>query len=354
MADAHQKSSHQHPLKTRPFIIPVFIPHAGCPHQCVFCNQRLLTAADTLLPPPSAIRGQIADFLRHKGQNRSVTEVAYYGGNFLGLDTDNIEMLLREASRFVDTGEVNGIRFSTRPDTIDITRLGLIQPYPVSTIELGVQSMDDRVLEISRRGHSAADTINAVESLKKRNYRIGLQMMIGLPGDSPERAMATAQQIAALQPDFVRIYPTLVLEHSPLARMYNRGNYSPLTLAAGVSLAKELLLYFSEKNIAVIRVGLQAAADLDSGASILAGPYHPAFGHLVYSEVFLDRAKNVLGRRRPDGDSVTIKVHPRSISRMRGLKNRNITILKKDYGIRSITILPDDTLSEDTVALLGP
>jgi histone acetyltransferase (RNA polymerase elongator complex component) len=335
----------------RPFIIPIFIPHAGCPHQCVFCNQRVITAAGTKIPSPKTIRIKIIDFLRYKRQHRNVTEVAYFGGNFLGLQTKDIEGLLYEAGRFVQTGEVDGIRFSTRPDTVDLTRLDLIKPYPVSTIELGVQSMDDHVLWMTRRGHSAADTIKALELLRKQNYRIGVQMMIGLPGDSPAKALSTAKKIAALQPDFVRIYPTLVLEKSVLARMYTRGNYLPLPLAAGVSLAKKLFLYFREKKIAVVRIGLQAAQDLDSGAAIKAGPYHPAFGHLVYSEIFLDRSRKVLDGRRFNGNSLTISVHPRSISKMRGLKNQNIATLQRDYNLGSITVRPDSSLSEDTLIL---
>jgi histone acetyltransferase (RNA polymerase elongator complex component) len=234
---------------------------------------------------------------------------------------------------------------------MDLTRFDLIKPYPVSTIELGVQSMDDHVLLMSKRGHSAADTIKAMDLLKKRNYQIGLQMMIGLPGDSPEKALVTATKIAALQPDFVRIYPTVVLEHSFLAQMYKQGKYSPPSLASSVSLAKKLFLYFREKNIAVIRMGLQAAEDLDSGAAILTGPYHPAFGHLVYSEIYLDTARKMLDRYRSNRDCLTIKVNPCSISKMKGLKNKNIATLKREYQIRSITVMPDASLSEDAVAL---
>jgi histone acetyltransferase (RNA polymerase elongator complex component) len=348
----HQRSSIQQAAsRSRPFIIPIFIPHAGCPHQCVFCNQRALTGAKTKNPSPAAIHMQIVDFLRYKRKHRSFTEIAYFGGNFLGLNTDDIEVLLYEAGRFVQTGKVDGIRFSTRPDTMDLTRLDLIKPYPVSTIELGVQSMDDHVLSMARRGHSAADTIKAMDLLKKRNYQIGLQIMIGLPGDSPEKALVTAKKIAALQPDFVRIYPTVVLEHSFLAQMYKQGKYSPPSLTSSVSLAKNLFLYFKEKNIAVVRMGLQAAEDLDSGAAILAGPYHPAFGHLVYSEIFLDTARMMLEKHKSNCDCVTIKVHPRSISKMKGLKNQNIATLKRDYNIRSRTIRPDSSLSTDTLIL---
>ncbi len=337
--------------RPRPFIIPVFIPHAGCPHQCVFCNQHILAGSQTKNPSPASIRMQIDEFLKYKGKRRDFSEVAYFGGNFLGLNTDDATGLLEQASRYVRIGKVDGIRFSTRPDTIDRPRLELIKPYPISTIELGVQSMDDHVLRMTRRGHSADDTLKAMDLLKTQHYQIGLQIMIGLPGDSPERTLVTAEKIAALHPDFVRIYPTVVLEHSPLARMYRQGTYVPLSLASGVRLAKKLFAYFKEKKIAVVRLGLQAAADLDGGGALLAGPYHPAFGHLVYSEIFLDTTRKLLARRKSNKDSLTIKVHPRSISKMRGLNNHNIAILKRDYRIRSITIAPDVSLSEDTVVI---
>ena len=233
-------------------------------------------------------------------------------------------VLLAEAAEYVMTGRVNNIRFSTRPDTIDSQRLDWIKDFPVKTIELGVQSMDERVLSDTKRGHSAEDTEKAIQLLKKLNYEVGVQLMVGLPGDTPERSIASAKRIVRLIPHFIRIYPTLVLADSPLAAWYKKGHYVPLSLEEAVRQAKDLYLLFKNKNIPVIRMGLQASEDLENGSTILAGPYHPAFGHLVYSEFYLDMAVQQIKPSRLNTESISIRTHPNNVSKLRGLRNRNI------------------------------
>ena len=274
----------------KPLIIPIFLPHAGCPHRCVFCDQSSITGVRSKKRSPKDVRDQIEAFLKFKTGRRNTVQIAFFGGNFLGIPADEIKHLLAEAAEYVKTGRVNSIRFSTRPDTIDHPRLDLIKNFPVTTIELGVQSMDERVLSATKRGHSAADTEKAIQHLKELNYEVGVQLMVGLPGDTPERLIASAQRIARLKPDFIRIYPTVVLAGSPLAAWYRKGEYVPLSLEEGVRQVKDLYLLFKNKNIAVIRMGLQASEDLEYDSTVLAGPYHPAFGHLVYSEISLDMA----------------------------------------------------------------
>jgi histone acetyltransferase (RNA polymerase elongator complex component) len=335
----------------RPFIIPVFLPHLGCPHQCAFCNQTAITSSKSRLFSPETLRLRINKFLEYKGKRRNRIQVSFYGGNFLGLKKDEIKSLLDEAARFVKAGRVDSLRFSTRPDTIDVERLDILNDYPVSTIELGVQSMDDHVLKTAKRGHSALDTEKAIGLLKDRNYEIGLQMMVGLPDDDENKALASGRRIADFAPDFVRIYPTVVLAGSPLAAWYKKGKYVPFSLEKCVTLVKKLYLLFNEKNITVIRMGLQASEDLDDGSTILAGPYHPAFGHLVFSEIFLDRATALLKNHIPLGDTMTIRVHPRSIPKMRGLKNSNINILRKKFQFKTLNILPDAGLAEESVVI---
>lgn len=337
--------------KSRPFIIPIFLPHAGCPHQCIFCNQTAITGVRRNIPSPEALHGQINNFLNYKGKQRKTVQVAFYGGNFLGQPKKDIECLLYEANKFITAGKVDSIRFSTRPDTVDNERLDMLNGLPVSTVELGVQSMDDQVLAMAKRGHTASDTERAVHRLKKRNYEIGLQLMVGLPGDDEIRSLATGRRVVDLSPDFVRIYPTLVLSNSQLAKWYEKGKYIPLSLEAGVAATKKLYLLFAHENIRIIRMGLQISADLEKGTTILAGPYHPAFGHLVFSDIFLDRATSVLKSEIIHTDTVSINVHPRSISKMQGLKNRNIEILKRNFHLKSIRIVPDVSLGEDQLAL---
>ncbi|MBW2563758.1 MAG: radical SAM protein [Deltaproteobacteria bacterium] len=335
--------------RNKPFIIPVFLPNIGCPHQCAFCNQSAITSIKQKIPSPERLHKIVNNFLKYKGKDRDLVQIAFFGGNFLGLKAAHIKSLLYEASKFVTAGSVDSLRFSTRPDTINNETLDILSPFPVSTIELGVQSMDDHVLAMSKRGHTSADTKNAVRLLKERDYEIGLQMMVGLPGDDETKAQLTGRQLADMSPDFVRIYPTVVLSGSLLAKWYQNGKYAPMPLEQCIILVKNLYLMFRENDIKVIRMGLQASEDLEKGSEILAGPYHSAFGHLVFSRVFLDRATAILETEVSVRDEVCIKVHPRSISKMRGLKNRNVKTLKRKFNIKSIKVIPEPSLAENSL-----
>ena len=335
----------------RPFIIPIFLPHAGCPHQCVFCNQTAITGAKQDTVSPETVDRIIDGFLGYRRAQRRPVQVAFYGGNFLGQKKDAVRRLLDHTQKSVVDGPIDSIRFSTRPDTIDREHLDVVSDYPVSTVEIGVQSMDDRVLAMAKRGHTAEDTVTAVMRLKERGYTIGLQTMVGLPGDDETGSYFTAQRIAELAPDFVRIYPTIVLENSRLGRWYSQGKYTPWPLERCVSHVKDLYLYYKSEAIPVIRMGLQASGDLEDGAVRLSGPYHPAFGHMVHAEIFLDMAAEVLEKQCALDDTVTINVHPRSVSKMRGLKNKNVDALQKRFRIRSLKIVPDPSIPEDRLAV---
>jgi len=336
----------------KPFIIPVFLPHAGCPHQCVFCDQAAITGENPALPSTESLRKQVNSFIAYKSKQRKEVQIAFYGGNFLGLAEKTVRMLLQDAAAFVQAGKVDSIRFSTRPDTIDTVRLNGLKNYPVSTIELGVQSMDEEVLALSNRGHTARDTEKAVGLLRENNHQIGLQLMLGLPGDDENRAIKSAEKTADLSPDFVRIYPTVVLKNSPLSRLFQLRKYVPLSLEAAVSLTKKLYRVFESRTIPVIRMGLQASEELDAGTDILAGPYHPSFGQLVYAELFLDKARSLLQNLENNPESITLQIHPRSLSRLQGIRNRNIQILKNEFSLHSIAIVTDDSMAENELKVL--
>lgn len=333
----------------RPFIIPVFIPHAGCPHRCAFCNQRLIANHPKDLPSEEGIAAEIARFLTYHQPHHEAPQISFYGGTFLGIGKEWILRFLGIAEGFVSRGQAASIRFSTRPDTITQEILDTIQRFPVKTVELGAQSMDDAVLKRSLRGHTALDTRRAVDLLKECGYTIGLQMMVGLPGQDASSAMTTALEIAGLLPDFVRIYPTIVLKNSRLEAWYREGTYTPLSLNAAVAQTKDLLGLFRDKQIPVIRMGLQASESLDFHRSIIAGPYHPAFGHLVHSEFFFDKAATALASHMTPIHKAVFFVHPSSIPKMRGLKNANITRLKKKFHINQIELVPDASLSNETL-----
>jgi len=290
----------------KPYIIPIFLPNKGCPHRCVFCDQSSITGESDGQSLPQQVCERISESLNFKGKDHGSVEVAFYGGNFLGLPESYRQSLLDEAQRFVEKGRVNSIRFSTRPDTITSDAIDALAPYAVRVVEVGAQSMDDTVLSLSRRGHTAVDTRNAVKLLKNRGLWVGLQIMPGLPGDTPESILATGWRVAELKPDFVRIYPTVVVKKTILEKWYNSGRYKPLSLYDATDLTKRLYLVFKDRGISVIRMGLQATESLLKTGAVVAGPFHPAFGHLVHSAVFLDIAIRELERQETVPRKVTL------------------------------------------------
>jgi len=317
----------------------------------VFCNQTAVTGEKTAFPTTASLVRRIETFIGFKGRARNPVQIAFYGGNFLGLSVDRIQVLLKLAADYCASGKVDGIRFSTRPDTITRQRLDVLEPFPVATIELGVQSMDDSVLALNRRGHSAGTTVEAVRYLRDRGFEIGLQMMVGLPGEDEPSSISTAKRLVELQPDFVRIYPTVVLEGSLLAGWYRNGRYRPLRLEDAVAQVKTIWEIFNKNRIPVIRMGIQASKDLDRGATVIAGPYHPSFGEFVYSEMFFDKACRLLKKNSGLSKVVCLKVHPGSVSKMRGQKNRNIRKLMERLGIKSLRVKPDTAVPEDGIAI---
>jgi len=337
----------------KPLIIPVFIPHHGCPHRCAFCDQQVITAGQNKLPSPEDLCALVDQFIGYARQRPSTVQLAFFGGNFLGLAPEDVRTFLSVGDRLAQQGKIDGIRFSTRPDTIDDERLERLNGFKVTTVELGVQSMDDHVLALSGRGHTAADTISAVDLLKRHGYEIGLQMMMGLPGDDEERTCETGRQIAGLSPNFVRIYPTVVLKNSKLADWYQSGKYRPPSLSAAVTIVKRLFLYFRTNGIPVARTGLQASESLGERGSIIAGPYHPAFGHLVQSELFLDMGRLLVQENCVGKETITFRVHPGSISKMRGHKNRNIETLKNETSLRAVNVAAESLLPRDGLRLAG-
>jgi len=328
-------------------IIPIFIPHMGCPHRCIFCNQRAITGKTAQTPSPEQIQEEVNRFLKYGKDRPSTTQISFFGGSFLGLEKGTILSLLEAAMPFVRRKDVDSIRFSTRPDTISQESLSLLDRFPVSTVELGVQSMNDRILDAAGRGHRAASTVVAAGMLKEQDYQVGLQMMVGLPGDDDDGAMETARRIAALRPDFVRIYPTLVLKGSLLAGRLNDGSYHPMALESCVTLVKRLYLYFKLHDIPVVRMGLQASDGLTRAGDFIAGPYHPAFGHLVHGEIVFDAISSALDRMGKLPDPLTISAHPSMVSRVQGLNKRNIFLLKKIYDLEKIVLLQDIGIAKD-------
>jgi histone acetyltransferase (RNA polymerase elongator complex component) len=316
----------------------------------------VLTAAPGSLSSDQLTR-QINRFLTYKTPNRGRTQISFYGGNFLGLEETILHNLLETAETFVQAGQVDSIRFSTRPDTINADSLARLKSHSVTSIEVGVQSLDDDVLERAYRGHTAEQSRSALKLLQEAGYETTAQMMTGLPGDTGPQSLTTARELVLLAPGAIRIYPTVVVAGTPLAKQFKEGRYTPQFLKEAVALVKTLYQLFSEHHIPVIRMGLHPSEDLNQEDGVLAGPYHPAFGHLVLSEVFFEQIVQTVTSRRSAknrtreklSETLTIKSHPCNISRIRGLKNKNIGRLKADLDLTTVNIIEDPSMDGSQV-----
>lgn len=302
-------------------IIPVFIPHAGCPHQCVFCNQKTISGQQE--NGIEAARKQIEKY-KAWTQNSPDNEIAFYGGSFTALPITFQEQLLQLGKEYLQSGLVGSLRLSTRPDYINEEELTLLAKYQVQTVELGAQSLEDRVLELTERGHTAADVVNAVTLLKKYKFKVGLQLMQGLPGQEEAGFSDTVEQVLALKPALVRLYPVLVIKQTPLAASFAKGTYEPLSLDDAVRWCAMAYERFTTAGIQVVRMGLQPDEELCTPGNILAGPFHPAFGELVKSYIYKIKIQNVIAQL-PQGDyTIVINVPPPLTSIVRGQHNSNV------------------------------
>lgn len=322
-------------------IIPFFIPHAGCPHQCVFCNQKNITGQNRSVLPsqiPHTVQQYIGSRRRTTGKG---IQIAFYGGTFTALPIDLQRQYLESAVPFIRSGQIESIRISTRPDCISNEILSFLTEYRVGIIELGAQSMNNEVLARSGRGHTAEDTVNAVRLLKSRGFMTGIQLMPGLPDDSRDVINETVSRVIDLKPDFVRLYPTLVIRGTQLERWHQDGAYMPLSLEEAVSVCGEALARLEQSGIKVIRIGLQPTEELEAAGTILAGPYHPAFRQLVESSMYRERIRAALKERPPQNESVLVYVHPADVSYAVGQKRSNIRALEREFGFAEVRVVPD-------------
>ncbi len=315
--------------------ISLFVPHQGCPHQCSFCNQKTISGSVKELTPQEV--KEILEKAVCDGIDSQNTEIAFFGGSFTAIKRDYMVSLLEETRPFIENGSFCGVRVSTRPDAIDEEVLGILKKYNVTSIELGAQSTDEQVLLLNHRGHTRDDIIKASELIKENGFSLGLQMMTGLLGDTPEKSIKTAEDIISLKPDTVRIYPTIVLEGTYLGELYKNGTYAPQTIEEAVDVCAVLLKRFYEENITVIRLGLHSGGNVEEG--FLAGPYHPAFGELCDGKIYLEKAKEILTEKYPVDNKnicslskkkiINLYVNDREISKMTGQKSANKIALKR-------------------------
>ncbi|MBY2231900.1 elongator complex protein 3 [Clostridioides difficile] len=331
-------------------IIPIFVPHKGCPHDCIFCNQKKITGVSTDVTSEDA-RNIIEECLETIDKDADV-EIAFFGGSFTAIDIDIQKSLLSVAKEYVEKGLVKDIRMSTRPDCIDEDILSMLKEYRTSIIELGVQSLDEKVLLDSIRGHQSEIVYKSSKMIKNSGIKLGLQMMIGLPADTEEKCIFTAKKFVELKPDCVRVYPTLVVKDTGLEKLMEQNKYNPFTLEESVNIVKKVLVLFYVNNINVIRVGLQATDDIQIGKAVLAGPYHPAFRELVEADMIKDYLEFVILQNK-NIKQMLVKANKKNISKIIGNKKTNVKYMEEKFGVLLKTQESDLDINQLEIVLDG-
>ncbi len=305
------------------YIIPIFVPHIGCPHTCVFCNQDSITGDAGIPGSTGHVNGKfvektIEEYLETIDTSKAVVEVSFFGGTFTGINMDIQRELLRVAQSYKKNGKINFIRLSTRPDYIDNEILDHLKSFDVDIIELGVQSLDEEVLLKSGRGHTAKDVEEASKLIKEYGFTLGHQIMLGLPGDTREKDIATTKKCIAMGPSICRIYPALVIVDTPMEKLLHRGEYKPYTLEESVDISKVIYGMLESSGIKVIRIGLQPTEEINDGGAIVDGPFHPAYRELVESSIYCDIIKDYIS----DKKEISLYINPREISKLYASKKK--------------------------------
>ena len=318
------------------YIIPIFVPHLGCPNDCTFCNQKSISGEQKMITTDD-IKNTIDFFLENVKDKDAYKEVAFFGGSFTGIDVETQEEFLKTVYEYIKNKKIDSIRVSTRPDYINKNILKLLKKYKVKTIELGVQSSNDYILQKIARGHTFEDVKKASKMIRMRGFKLGHQMMVGLPDSTKIDDINTAKALIKLKPKIVRIYPVLVVKGTQLEKDYKNGDYEPITLVQAVETCKELVAMFNKKNIDVIRIGLQTTDEISDPSSekseVVAGPYHPAFRQLVESGLWYDSIVSEIKKLNVKVKEVQVTVNPIDVNNVIGHKKENAIKLKELYDV---------------------
>jgi histone acetyltransferase (RNA polymerase elongator complex component) len=317
-------------------IIPVFVPHIGCPNDCVFCNQKKITGMGTVAASGQYVKDIVEEYRKTINED-TYTELAFFGGSFTAIDISLQEELLAAGKYYKDMGVVDSIRCSTRPDAITDDILKLQKKYGMDIIELGIQSLDDEVLKKSNRGHNRNDSINASMLIKKHGFVLGHQIMPGLPGSTRQKDLRTCLDSIAMGPDMVRIYPTLTIKDTELLNMYEEGTYKPLTLEEAVDISAVIYSHYAMNNINVIRIGLQNSDSINEEEDVAAGPFHPAFRQLVEEKLYLSSLIKVLKNEDIKDKHIIIQADDKIISFLAGQKKSNINKLMEIFQLKQVS-----------------
>lgn len=328
------------------YIIPIFVPHLGCPNSCTFCNQKTISGQSKQVTAKD-VRDTIEYYLSNFKDNNKYVEVAFFGGSFTGIEEEVQEELLQAAFEYIKQKKVNSIRISTRPDYINKKILKRLKKYKVKTIELGVQSTNNYILSRCQRGHTFEDVKKASKLIRRKRFILGHQMMVGLPESTKLDEINTTKSLIKLKPKIVRIYPVLVIKGTKLEDEYKNNEYIPLTVNQAVERCKEIVAMFNKKNIKVIRLGLQNTNTIDepghNESEVVAGPYHPAFRQLVESSMWYDSILNHIKQFNTKVKVVEIRANPININNIIGHKKENIKKLNEIYDVE-VNVTSDESI----------
>lgn len=322
------------------FTIPVFIPMEACPFRCIYCDQEKISG-HTKIPDTAEIIRTIRGHLETMPENSEI-QVGFFGGTFTGLPMEVQEKYLSSVQSFICQGKIKSIRLSTRPDFIDEQILSFLKKQNVETIELGAQSTDDEVLRKSGRGHKAAAIQKAAQQIKEFGFRLGLQMMVGLPGDTIEKTIVTAHKFVTLGAEDVRIYPTLVIKGTPLEKLFIAGKYKPLSLDEAVSWTAAVFPIFESAGINIIRTGLHPSEGLLHRSELVAGPFHVSFKELVLTKLWNDLLANVENPK--NSSKIIIRVSPDQINAAVGYTAANRKMLFEKF--KNVSFIGDPGLQK--------
>ncbi|MEG2353278.1 MAG: radical SAM protein [Clostridium sp.] len=339
-------------MNKKHYIIPIFVPHEGCPHDCVFCNQDSITGSSDVVDS-IYVRETIEEYLRTIENNKheaSIIEVSFFGGTFTAIDIEKQRSLLGVAKEYKDSGRIHKIRLSTRPDAIDILILEHLKKYSVDIIELGVQSLDDEVLIKSGRGHDAKQVESASRLIKNYGITLGHQIMLGLPGDNLEKDIETTKKVISMKPHICRIYPALTVKNTPMEKMYFNGLYVPYSLEEAVNISKIIYGMLTANNIGVIRLGLQTTEEINEGAEIVAGPFHQAFRELVEANVFVDMIEFII-KDNAVSDEIVIYINKRDISKLYANGKSYFNKLKERYSDKKIIVIQEEGIPRKSIKI---
>lgn len=330
------------------YIIPIFVPHEGCPHTCVFCNQDSITGSCFKIDGPF-VKNTIENYLETIDSSNAIVEVSFFGGTFTAINIEKQNELLSVAKEYKDKGKIDFIRLSTRPDYIDDFILTNLKKYKADIIELGVQSLDEEVLLKSGRGHTGKDVEKASKLIKGYGFTLGHQIMLGLPGDNINKDIETVNKSIKMNPDICRIYPSLVIKNTPMEKLLFKNEYKPYTLEEAVEISKIIYGMYVSNGINVIRIGLQPTEEINYDKEIVDGPFHPSFRELVESSIYKDIIVNTVKENNFNLDSISI--NPKDISKLYANKKKYFKEALEDLNLKEIKVNQDKTLKRGEIVL---